>query len=70
MLRVDTKCNCHKLVVAPIINLQVASGLMSFAGSISRVIAGWCVAGWGMAGWVIAGWGMAGWVVAGWGMAG
>ena len=31
-------------VVAPIINLQVASGLMSFAGFISGVIAGWDIA--------------------------
>ena len=30
--------------MAPIINLQVASGLMSFAGFISRVIAGWGIA--------------------------
>ena len=30
-----------KLVVAPIINSQVASGLMSFAGSLSGVIVGW-----------------------------
>lgn len=31
-------------MVAPIINLQVASGLMSFAGFISGVIAGWVIA--------------------------
>ena len=30
--------------MAPIINLQVASGLMSFAGFISGVIAGWDIA--------------------------
>ena len=45
--RSDTECNCHKTteaVVAPIINLQVASGLMPFAGLISGVIAGWGIA--------------------------
>ena len=35
-----TSVTVTKLVVAPIINLQVASGLMSFAGSLSGVIAG------------------------------